>query len=46
MLNYSQVTLALDEITHFPSVNIPICKTLLPYKSISFVETVVFINIK
>lgn len=40
MLNYSQVTLDLIEITHFTRVDIPICSSLLPYRSVCFAENV------
>lgn len=48
MLNYSQAMLVLVEIMHFPSVGIPICNSLLPYRSVSFAKIAVgiFIHIK
>lgn len=45
MLNYSQVMLTCIEIIHSSSVKIPICKSLLLYRSISFIAIVTVISI-
>lgn len=48
MLNYSQVMLDFIEIIHSSCVKMPVCNSLLLYRSILFAEIVIviFIDIK